>query len=362
MDWLDPEVISKYGRSEVVKRFFKNYSKDSAKKPFDYATFFLLILKSVRNNLQEFAYETKLKVEKNEYESTEFKESGNKFLLSNPTIQGYLEALKLYTRSVAYAVPESKELALAYANRSATLLKLNRFEDCLVEIDRALQNNYPDKSIPKLLIRKAECLEKLATESYTKAKFWLSKAVIGSEFDRQYMDRKLKDYPLVKPKSVPFDDECIIPEIKSRNKKYPCASDAIDVTFSPYFGRQVVATRDIEPGEILIAEKAYSKTIWSDNLYSHCFYCMANLWTCIPCEYCVNSVFCSEKCKIEAWEECHQYECSVYDVMLQYDNYQPLDEVGAKLAVQMTLEAGGIEELRERVNNVQGNSGKIHLK
>lgn len=76
----------------------------------------------------------------------------------------FLSALKMYTRSVAFAPPNTKELAVAFANRSAALFRLKRYEACLVDINRALKENHselPESWKQKLLDRKRECVANL---------------------------------------------------------------------------------------------------------------------------------------------------------------------------------------------------------
>lgn len=69
----------------------------------------------------------------------------------------FFGALNLYTMSAATAPVGSPELAIAFANRSAALYKLDRFEACLVDINRALNEDYPEASKQKLYERKKKC-------------------------------------------------------------------------------------------------------------------------------------------------------------------------------------------------------------
>lgn len=79
-------------------------------------------------------------------------------------LKDFQEALQMYTKSVAFAPPNTKELAVAFANRSAALFRLKRYEACLVDINRALNENHSelDESWKqKVLDRKRECVAKL---------------------------------------------------------------------------------------------------------------------------------------------------------------------------------------------------------
>lgn len=54
------------------------------------------------------------------------------------------------------------------------------------------------------------------------------------------------------------DSLATLPEyltLKDPNPKYPSASSGVTVKYDPAFGRHVVATRDIEAGEVLFCEE-----------------------------------------------------------------------------------------------------------
>lgn len=67
-----------------------------------------------------------------------------------------------YTKSIlSCPVENPEEKSLAHANRSAALYHLELYEDCLIDIEAAIENNYPENLTPKLLLRKAKALKKL---------------------------------------------------------------------------------------------------------------------------------------------------------------------------------------------------------
>lgn len=90
---------------------------------------------------------------KSSTEASHYRVNGNKAFSRKQDI----EALKLYTASIAYAPTGSEELALAYANRSAVCFKLGKFDSCVADIDRALVENYPEALKPKLYDRREKC-------------------------------------------------------------------------------------------------------------------------------------------------------------------------------------------------------------
>lgn len=79
--------------------------------------------------------------------------------------KGDADALKYYTKSVAASPIDSEELALAYANRSAVLFKLKKYNSSLLDINRALEKNYPDFLKQKLYDRKKNCLINIKMEN-----------------------------------------------------------------------------------------------------------------------------------------------------------------------------------------------------
>lgn len=77
------------------------------------------------------------------------------------------ESLMQYTKSIAHAKYNSEELSLVYADRSAALFKARLYQDCLLDISRALALPYPDNLRAKLYARQARCL--LTSEISSKA-------------------------------------------------------------------------------------------------------------------------------------------------------------------------------------------------
>ncbi|KFM73270.1 SET and MYND domain-containing protein 4, partial [Stegodyphus mimosarum] len=59
------------------------------------------------------------------------------------------------------AVNHVEELALGYGNRSAALFHLLKNKECLEDIERAIEFEYPRELRFKLLQRKGQCLMKL---------------------------------------------------------------------------------------------------------------------------------------------------------------------------------------------------------
>lgn len=343
MEWHDvlcndtPAFLSigKNGEIQGMDKFLEN-----PMEPFDYEGLFLLTLEHLKSMASEEAYPKLPKESKDSEESLMWRKAGNEIFLScDDNLDSLLRALEYYTRCVAFAPVESEELALGYSNRSAVLIKLNRIEDCLEDINRAFELPYPQKIKTKLLIRRAECFAKLEE----------AKEKLNSNVLRDANGNVLKNesnVTLTKEKFI--CEDTVIPEIPSPNKKFPCASDAIDVDFSKRFGRHVVATRDINVGEVLIVEKPYSMFLKPENNYTHCHYCMTLMWAGIPCEKCVKAVYCTEECRSMAWGRYHQFECLIVDFKEECGLISN-EMLCSRLLYEAFYAAGGLEQLKQRV-------------
>lgn len=110
---------------------------------------------------------------------------------------------------------EYRELALGYANRSAVLLELEQYEECIRDIDLALKFGYPKSSQEKLRNRKKKCEAALKTGPYEKL----------------------------------LTSRCSCREVALTNAQILGASDVVDLDFSPAKGRHLVAKTDIRPGK-----------------------------------------------------------------------------------------------------------------
>ncbi|XP_076655257.1 protein-lysine N-methyltransferase SMYD4 [Halictus rubicundus] len=260
-------------------------------------------------------------------ESEEFRAQGNKVFVSKPlTSTSCVDALKLYTQSIAHAPCSSEQLALAYANRSAVLFKLHKYEECIKDIDRALALPYPDNLRHKVNTRKTECLKALRRQK-----------MFSDNTDKSKLDNDL--YPL---------------KIKTYNSEISCASDAVNIKYSENYGRHVVAARDIDMGEVIALEKAYSTLLDRKKLHVHCSHCLEVCWANIPCNSCTYAMYCSEECRAEEWEKYHDIECAVFPSLLNMD-FLKMDLFALRLAIQAVRESS-IDALRKELVEVDSHN------
>ncbi|EFA07768.1 hypothetical protein TcasGA2_TC005322 [Tribolium castaneum] len=211
------------------------------------------------------------KDEKDDKKAKKHKEKGDKFFATG----AFSKALQSYTRSVMKA-KSSEALAMAYANRSAALFKLEQFEEALTDVERALSGDYPENLRPSLVTRREKLLGFMGAH--------------GPAFNF-------------------FESVPEIPE-EQKNASIPSASSCIEIKPDEKSRRRVFAARKIEIGEIIAVEKPFVFTLAAADLY-HCHECYQLCYNPIPCEICSQTLYCGEECRDKAREKYHQYECPI---------------------------------------------------
>ncbi|XP_053973548.1 SET and MYND domain-containing protein 4-like isoform X1 [Hylaeus volcanicus] len=132
-------------------------------------------------------------------------------------------------------------------------------------------------------------------------------------------------------------------------------SDAVTLQFDERRGRHLVATRDINAGSVLIVDPTFAFSTNKEALDRNCLHCHVTLkWTDvvkIPCHLCRTVSFCSEKCRREAWQMYHRYECSVFDAFYENDSEQKQRQAThLLLAYRMTI-VGFLSSNAGKTNN-----------
>lgn len=310
-------------------------------------------------------------VPKNAKESEKLREEGNKVFvrgtLNNMTC---INALKLYTKSIAFAPYPSEQLALGYANRSAVLFKLGLYLECIQDIDRALALNYPDNLRAKLYLRKTECFIILGNHSVEDILKEVQHCLDNMSLNDASRERLKAKFDNLHDKTVQAElramnteikiSEPAVPTTSSHNNEVSCASDVVAIKYDKHYGRHIVATRNINPGEIIAVEEPYSLILKQHNVQTHCSNCLKVCWANIPCNYCTYAMYCSEECKDAEWKRCHDIECAVFPALVEFAFYN-LDLFSIRLAVLALREAGGFMELRTMLKEVDEHDGIYYL-
>ncbi|CAH1790753.1 unnamed protein product [Owenia fusiformis] len=263
--------------------------------------------------------------------SLKFRSEGNKLYQK----QLYGAALEHYNMSVLYAPSPvaadgecNSELSLALANRSAVLYHTKRYHLCIIDIEEALESEYPIELKYKLFDRKAKCFESLykhnsALDSFDMAVEFLANANID-EKKKVAWKRDIDQHMVVIKKkqkgplhSYPDMSEKPLPTVSyGQNDIFPAASKAFDVSYRPDCGRFATASEDIRVGDVMIVDKPFASVLLPTVYRTHCYHCMKRVVAAIPCTQCSAVKFCTFSCRKEAWSY-HQVECKFLKFLLE---------------------------------------------
>jgi len=168
--------------------------------------------------------------------SVEFREKGNRGYV-NKDLQ---EALVNYNLAIQYAPPNSKELGLGFANRSAVFQDQREFQHAIDDIQKALENYYPENLIEKLTKRKRICMEELGTTETTDA-------------ERESLSENSVDVSSEEGRRRIYCHEVLF-RIKNPHKRIMGAADFVEIRENQEYGRFVVVTKNVSPGKSLLED------------------------------------------------------------------------------------------------------------
>ena len=252
-------------------------------------------------------------------------------------------ALKCYNDALLAAPADpwdeqGEDMALAFANRSALYFRQKKFEDSFNDTKLALKCGYPKHLKYKVYQRQGKCLYELgrfkeAKQSYRDALNFInfsklnkeqkqnvsndiqsSYTEISSNQDEENDNDNLKN-SIMEPKKVIVETTPDTIPSFSRNPKYPSLYKGLTVKYDASRGRHVIATENIKCGSYLACEDPIVRYLWSENMLTHCNYCMKFVKSLVPCYTCSMVIFCSEECRSLAWKSFHQYECKAVEAM-----------------------------------------------
>lgn len=260
---------------------------------------------------------------KSPHESKVLRDKGNALFKEGR----YGEALTAYTEAVKYApYPQfgdknDNSLALALANRSASLYALARYRLCLLDIELAIKYGYPEPNLFKLLIRKVKCLHILSvwTNDVENVKDTLRNMLTfedTKDFVRAEITGMFDFIKQTNPQDVLKDDADIDDEIEMKitnsSKVLSDAADCVEMSYDQDKGRYMLANKDVSFGRLLIIEEPYVCNIAPQNRDSYCYGCCGRLYSCgLSCPSCSQVLYCSTRCQ-EANAFLHKFECNKF--------------------------------------------------
>ncbi|POI30953.1 hypothetical protein CIB84_005296 [Bambusicola thoracicus] len=219
---------------------------------------------------------------------------------------------------------------------------------CLEDIARAESHGYPDRLLPKVLLRKAECLLRLgrlqdATDTLAAVENKMAiDGIMTSPLHRMLLKKlsqlktEIHEGNCPEPAREAHGDIQRESEIWEENGSLSGASSSLSLNFNTERGRHLVASQDILPGQNLLKEKAFvsvlcpgegdslllqdsSETVWDTRVTNadlYCHRCLKQLLASVPCCGCSYAKYCSQNCADVAWEEYHRTECPLGALLL----------------------------------------------
>lgn len=248
------------------------------------------------------------RIAKSSERSRELRQSGNQFFsLKN---KNYAKALELYNQSICAAETGSEDLAMGYANRSAIYFDWKKYDLCLENIKQAKQCGYPERLSEKLNKRETECRKFLNDEHNTS----------GEEDDENIMLTPKLSYP--------------------PHTKVPFIANCLEMKESEEFGRYIVANRDLKVGQVVAIEEGFCTLTLPCVCYQRCANCLNECeLSLIPCEHCTSTMFCSEECATEAFDNFHKYECPIIDFIYKMFNSIQLSAIRVSLCALTSFDS-----------------------
>lgn len=102
--------------------------------------------------------------------------------------------------------------------------------------------------------------------------------------------------------------------VKPEQKHVDILNKSIEIDFIKTEGRFAKAKNDLKVGEILVSEKPHASVLMINYSKSNCANCFRRPIAPIYCPFCVNVLYCSEKCEQESSTH-HKIECSILPII-----------------------------------------------
>lgn len=183
---------------------------------------------------------------KSNEQASKYRTEGNDYLSEGKIY----EALVAFNKSLSYAEPGSLDMAMSFERRSDAFLKIKQYQKCLGNIQAAKEHGYPENLLP-ILRERAAFAEKLL------------------------LDQNQRD---------PLDDPWSIFKLtKPANEKIPFIADCLELRENEIFGRFIITTKDLKPGDIIAMETSQFNFIGNNSIFTKCFNCLkSNMLDLIP--------------------------------------------------------------------------------
>lgn len=218
----------------------------------------------------ELAYQLQQgKAHKDNDLSIAYRLQGNDLFRENEIV----DAMERYNKSLCYAEIGTENLSMVYANRSSCFLALKMYAEALIDIDLAVSANYPDRLMPKLMKRQANCIRLMQVAP-----------------ERQQFQPKL----------------CF-----EQHEQYPCLANLLQIKTNETYGRHIIATQNIDVGKIILVEQCFGSVSVDDERMC-CAMCMKTKTNLIACSKCTDAMYCNNDC-MERDAAAHKFSCAQFN-------------------------------------------------
>ncbi|KAI1290886.1 Histone-lysine N-methyltransferase SMYD3 [Halotydeus destructor] len=244
--------------------------------------------------------------------------------------RNYQQALDKFNMAALNASHGNLELCKMFAARSLAFYHLNRFTDCLFDIDYAIKANYPTEDLAEeLLPRRLKCLsacgqiDKLAQEICSIKR--LVDANPKNEVYKKLIDLGIK---LISSDSLPLEDlswfkmGADFMDIVLDKNKYICSANAsLTIDKDEVKGKMLRTVKSMVMGSDVISEQAYVTVIEASHKAHRCGHCSLSVAERFyPCSQCTMVRYCSIDClKLD----------KVHQVLCEYDRLEEIWPTGA---------------------------------
>lgn len=189
------------------------------------------------------------------------------------------DAIDFYNEALCFAERGSTSIGLAFAYRSVCFFNMKRYNEMIIDIKLAIENNCPKSLIPEL-------------------KQWILSC-------QKYIKNGMKSTE--RPLQLDFME----------NEQFSGMANVVEISIDDDDNKYAVfARQNIDVGQIVAIDKGFTKTLFT--IYGwKCNICLKSNTNLVPCKKCTTAMFCHD-CD----NHLHKYECGMKTSLYSnFNNY-----------------------------------------
>lgn len=170
------------------------------------------------------------------------------------------DALENFNQTLRFALPKSQLIADAYAGRAKLYCEMKHYQKSIDNIQLGIQvasANNNDEKVQTLKCIQDEILEKVSSSC-----------------------------------DIQSDSEEFFTLSHDIHKKIPFIAECLEVRENDVYGRYIMTTKDLKPGDIVVVEEPFYKILDPKSRHTRCSVCLKqNLLDLLPCNKCSHGEF-----------------------------------------------------------------------